>query len=99
VPKAAQRREALISKALFHAGSFCVRFRRPVVAVWTVLAVGLTMATNVAGPTTNNEVTLPGTDSQAAFDLLASECPPQRAITQPPASSAPTARTPSCRSC
>ncbi len=55
-----------------------MRFRWPVVLVWILLAVGLTMATNVAGPTTNNEVTLPGTDSQAAFDLLAAEFPPQQ---------------------
>jgi len=69
-----------------------VRFRWPVVLIWMLRAVGLTMVTNVAGPTTNNEVMLPGTDSQAAFGLLAAESPPQQNGSSPAAYHVPSGR-------
>ncbi len=64
-------------------GAFCVRFRWPVIAVWVILAFGLTALTGVLGPTTDNSVSLPGTESQAATDLLTKEFPPQQNGTSP----------------
>ena len=69
--------------ALGRLGAFCAKFRWAVLAVWVVLAVGLTALTGVLGPTTNNSVSLPGTESQAATDLLSQEFPPQQNGTSP----------------
>ena len=69
--------------ALGHLGAFCAKFRWAVLAVWLVLAVGLTALTGVLGPTTNNSVSLPGTESQAATDLLSQAFPPQQNGTSP----------------
>lgn len=59
-------------------GAFCVRFRWPVVIVWVLLAVGLTLLTSNLPSTYNNNVVLPGTGSQAAFDLMSEKFPPQQ---------------------
>lgn len=66
-----------MGRFLSHVGSFCVRFRWPVVIVWLLLAFGLTMVTTRAPSTANNDISLPGTGSQAATDLLTTEFPPQ----------------------
>lgn len=59
-------------------GAFCVRFRWLVVTAWLLLAVGLTLFTSNMPSTYNNDVDLPGTGSQAAFDLMEEKFPPQQ---------------------
>jgi putative drug exporter of the RND superfamily len=54
-------------------------FRRRwiVIAVWLVALAGLTGLGSVVGTSYTNDTTLPGTDSQAAIDLLEREFPAQ----------------------
>jgi uncharacterized membrane protein YdfJ with MMPL/SSD domain len=49
-----------------------------VLGVWLAAAVGVGVLVLQIGTDTNDNVTLPGTDSQAAADLLADEFPPQQ---------------------
>ena len=72
-----------MGEALGRVGAFCAQFRWAVLAIWLVLVVGLTALTGILGPTTNNSVSLPGTESQAATDLLTQEFPPQQNGTSP----------------
>ena len=62
---------------LYRLGHFCVRHRRRVLLVWVALLVGAAAASQAAGGTTNDSFTLPGTESQAAIDLLAERFPTQ----------------------
>ena len=48
------------------------------VIVWVVLAVGLTLLVGRVGAETSNDLSLPGTDSQQATDLLEARFPPQQ---------------------
>jgi uncharacterized membrane protein YdfJ with MMPL/SSD domain len=54
-----------------------------VIAVWIALAVLFVGLVKGFGAKTNNTLTLPGTDSQAAFDILAARFPPQQNGTNP----------------
>ena len=68
---------------LFRLGGLTARHRIAVVVVWiglAALALGLVKA---YGAKTDNGLTLPGTDSQAAFDILAQRFPPQQNGTNP----------------
>ncbi|MGH3013271.1 MAG: MMPL family transporter, partial [Gaiellaceae bacterium] len=49
-----------------------------VLAVWLVLAVALVLLVRQVGANTSDNLQLPGTDSQAAADLLATKFPPQQ---------------------
>ena len=65
---------------LFRLGGLTARHRIAVIVVWiglAALALGLVKA---YGAKTDNGLTLPGTDSQAAFDILAQRFPPQLEI-------------------
>lgn len=57
---------------------FCVRWRWSVVAVWLIVAIGLYVFTSSMAPTTSNEVRLPGTGSQAAYDRMAQDFSPEQ---------------------
>ncbi|MGZ5351139.1 MAG: MMPL family transporter, partial [Actinomycetota bacterium] len=46
--------------------------------VWLLLVVLAVGSVKTLGAKTNNSLTLPGTDSQAAFDMLAEKFPPQQ---------------------
>ena len=86
---------------LYRLGGFCVRRRWIVVAVWLVIFAGLAVAARSVGPDLNDNLTLPGTDSQRATDLLAERFPSQANGTNPVVLQAPRARsspTPSTRS-
>ncbi|MBZ5737901.1 MMPL family transporter [Nocardioides mangrovi] len=64
---------------LLHAlGSFCARHGLVVVAVWVLVAVGVGTAVATIGAQTGNDLSLPGTGSQAAKDLLEERFPPQQ---------------------
>jgi putative drug exporter of the RND superfamily len=72
-----------LSALLYRLGHFCVRRRWPVLAVWIVLLVGLVVVTRVIGEPTSNNLTLPGTGSTQATDLLADKLPKEQNGTVP----------------
>ncbi|ADB48640.1 MMPL family transporter [Conexibacter woesei] len=55
---------------LHRLGRFCVRRHRLVLLVWVLGAVGLGVWAGQLGTQTNDNVSLPGTDSQRAADVL-----------------------------
>jgi putative drug exporter of the RND superfamily len=63
--------------ALFHLGRFCVRWRWAVLAIWLVVFVLLAAWARSVGPDVSDNLTLPGTDSHAATDLLDKRFPSQ----------------------
>jgi RND superfamily putative drug exporter len=85
-----------VSVALYAVGRFCVRHRREVVAVWLALVVGLVVVTGIVGEKTTNDLSLPGSDSTRAEDLLEDHLPRQANGTNPVVLQAPhgTLRTP-----
>jgi RND superfamily putative drug exporter len=68
---------------LYRLGHACARWRFVVLGIWIVLIVGLVIAANQAGSQTTNNVTLPGTGSQDATDLLSDRFPSQAYGTNP----------------
>ena len=55
----------------------CARWRFLVLGLWVVLVVAVVVAAGQAGSETTNNVTLPGTGSQSATDLLSGRFPSQ----------------------
>jgi putative drug exporter of the RND superfamily len=68
---------------LYSLGGSCVRHRRLVLALWLVVFAVLAVAARSAGPDLNDNLTLPGTDSQRATDLLNAKFPSQANGTNP----------------
>ncbi|MEX0993331.1 MAG: MMPL family transporter [Solirubrobacterales bacterium] len=68
---------------LYRLGGFSARRHRLVIAVWVVVAIGLVVAARVAGPKTNDNLSLPGTGSTQATDLLDEKLPQQENGTNP----------------
>jgi uncharacterized membrane protein YdfJ with MMPL/SSD domain len=68
---------------LYRLGGFAARHRFVVILLWIALAAVVVGVVQVAGAKTNNTLTLPGTDSQAAFDILEARFPPQQNGTNP----------------
>ena len=69
--------------ALFHLGRFCVRRRWIVVAIWLVVVIALAVWARSAGTDVNDNLTLPGSDSQDATSLLEERFPSQANGTNP----------------
>ncbi len=67
----------MLGRLLHGLGAFSVRFRWVVILIWVVLAVAMTLVVGRVGAVTSNDLALPGTDSQAAYDLLAERFSPQ----------------------
>ncbi len=67
-----------MARLLYRLGMLAARHRIVMLLAWVVLVVIAVGSVRVLGAKTNNELTLPGTDSQAAFDLLADRFPPQQ---------------------
>ena len=64
-----------MSAALYRLGQWCFRRRRYVVVGWVlVIAVVAVVAVNVKQPTSNS-ITIPGTESQQALNLLDQKFP------------------------
>src|SRR5512132_4554131 len=57
---------------------FTARRKWAVLAAWIVGVVLLLAVAHTSGSNTSNNLRLPGTDSQAATDLLAARFPPQQ---------------------
>ena len=72
-----------MSAALYALARFCIRHRYPVLAAWIVLVVAITLVTNSVGKQTSNNLTLPGTGSTQAQDLLQDNLPKQANGTNP----------------
>jgi putative drug exporter of the RND superfamily len=66
-----------MTRMLYGLGHACARWRFVVLGLWLVLVVGLVIAARGAGSDTTNNVTLPGTGSQSATDLLSDRFPSQ----------------------
>ena len=62
---------------LYAIAQFCVRRRFVVLAVWMVTAVALVAVSHRMGDNTNDNLKLPGTDSQRATDTLNHSFPAQ----------------------
>jgi RND superfamily putative drug exporter len=68
---------------LYRIAQFCVRRRFVVAIVWVLAAVVLVGVSHRLGDNTNDNLSLPGTDSQRATDLLAKSFPVQSNGTSP----------------
>ena len=62
---------------LYHLGRFCARRHWLVIVLWVLLAVALGIAARTAGDATSDNVSLPGTGSTNAQDLLQDRIPAQ----------------------
>lgn len=67
-----------MARALHRLGLLAARRKWVVLGGWIVLLVALIGLSQSMGSNTSNNLSLPGTDSQAASDLLASRFPPQQ---------------------
>ena len=68
---------------LYELARFCVRRRFAVLGVWLVVAITLIVVSHRLGENTNDNLSLPGTDSQRATDTLAKSFPDQANGTSP----------------
>src|SRR4029453_1482101 len=66
-----------MTRMLYGLGHACARWRFVVLGLWLVLVVGVVIGAKGAGSDTTNNVTLPGTGSQSATDLLSNRFPSQ----------------------
>ncbi|HEU4461835.1 MAG TPA: MMPL family transporter, partial [Solirubrobacterales bacterium] len=62
---------------LYAIGRFCSRHHWPVIALWIVAAIALLAISQAAGSKTSENLTLPGTDSTTATELLEDNLPEQ----------------------
>ena len=62
---------------LYALGRFSSRHHYPVIAIWIVLAIALLAISHSAGSKTSENLTLPGTDSTIATELLEDDLPEQ----------------------
>jgi RND superfamily putative drug exporter len=66
-----------VTGPLYAIGRFCSRHHYPTIAVWLILAVVLVIAGQASGDKTNDNLTLPGTGSTNATELLEDNLPEQ----------------------
>jgi putative drug exporter of the RND superfamily len=62
---------------LYAIGRFCSRHHYPVIAAWIALAIALLAVSHASGSKTSENLTLPGTDSTKATELLEDNLPQQ----------------------
>jgi RND superfamily putative drug exporter len=72
-----------VTGALYRLGRFCARHHWPVIAVWIVATVALAVAGGAVGSANNDNLSLPGTGSTQAQDLLQDNLPDQANGTNP----------------
>ncbi len=68
---------------LYGLAKFCVRHRYVTIAVWLVVTIALVGVSHGLGENTNDNLSLPGTDSQHATDTLNHSFPDQANGTSP----------------
>jgi RND superfamily putative drug exporter len=66
-----------VTGPLYAIGRFCSRHHWPTIAVWLVIAVALVIAGQASGDKTNDNLTLPGTGSTNATELMEEKLPEQ----------------------
>jgi putative drug exporter of the RND superfamily len=66
-----------VTAPLYAIGRFCSRHHYPTIALWLVLAVALVAAGQAGDSKTNDNLTLPGTGSTEATELLEDNLPKQ----------------------
>jgi putative drug exporter of the RND superfamily len=66
-----------VTAPLYAIGRFCSRHHWPTIGVWLAIAVALVLAGQSQASRTNDNLTLPGTDSTAATELLEDNLPAQ----------------------
>src|SRR5690349_809966 len=71
------RDDAGVTRPLYAIGRFCTRYHWPVIAAWLVVAVALVVAGQASGDKTNDNLTLPGTGSTKATELMEAQLPEQ----------------------
>jgi uncharacterized membrane protein YdfJ with MMPL/SSD domain len=67
-----------LARKLYRLGLFTAHHRWSVIAAWIVAIVVLVVVMQTFGGNPSNNLDLPGTDSQAATDLLSERFPPQQ---------------------
>ncbi len=67
-----------MGNVLFRVGAAATRHRLFAITAWVLLAATAVISVHLLGAKTDNTLSLPGTDSQAATDLLATDFPPQQ---------------------
>ena len=67
-----------MARFLFKLGAFIVHRRWFVLGAWVLATAALVLLVRVYGANTSDNLNLPGTDSQAATDLVAERFPPQQ---------------------
>ena len=72
-----------MSRLLYRLGHFCGKHHQVVLGVWVIILVGTVIAGRVAGTASSDNLTLPGTDSTAATDILDESLPKQANGTNP----------------
>ncbi len=68
---------------LYRIGGFCSRHRWPVIAAWILAAIALSLGARAAGEQNSDNLSLPGTGSTKAQDLLQDKLPKQAYGTNP----------------
>jgi RND superfamily putative drug exporter len=66
-----------VTAPLYAIGRFCSRHHYPTIALWLILAVVLVIVGQASGDKTNDNLTLPGTGSTTATELLEDNLPQQ----------------------
>jgi RND superfamily putative drug exporter len=72
-----------VTGALYRIGRGCAKHHWPVIAVWVILTVALAVAGRIVGDANNDNLSLPGTGSTEAQDLLQDNLPAQANGTNP----------------
>jgi RND superfamily putative drug exporter len=72
-----------VTGVLYGLAKFCVRHRFVTIAVWLLVTVALVGVSHRLGENTNDNLSLPGTDSQHATDTLSHSFPDQANGTSP----------------
>jgi putative drug exporter of the RND superfamily len=75
---------------LYAIGRFCARHHYPVIAAWVILAIALVLIGQAGGSKTSENLTLPGTGSTKATELLEDDLPEQAYGSNPLVIEAPT---------
>jgi len=78
-----------VTGPLYAVGRFCSRHHWPVIAAWAVAVVALVAFSSAAGSQTSENLTLPGTGSTKATELLEENLPEQAYGSNPMAFEAP----------
>jgi RND superfamily putative drug exporter len=72
-----------VTRPLYHLGRLCSRHHWPVIGLWAVVAVALVVVAQSAGERYSDNLSLPGTDSTNATNLLQDRLPQQAYGTNP----------------